>query len=169
MIGCFGSQFMAKALGAAVRSGQALEIGMTLVHLTDAETGSVFGNDRDFTAFEWHGKSLTCRRLCRWLFGHCASAGVPLWRSCYGLLFHLEMEEDGIDAPVTNALGLDEGCLTAHHVKSTALPQLRSSIKRLTDRLSINPVVDYRLIPEVVFHLSACLTGCAPSSQATES
>src|SRR5574337_906318 len=37
MIGvCLGSQFMAKALGATVRSGKALEIGMTPVRLTDA-------------------------------------------------------------------------------------------------------------------------------------
>ena len=32
---CLGSQFMAKALGATVRSGKALEIGMTPVRLTD--------------------------------------------------------------------------------------------------------------------------------------
>src|SRR5215831_10422042 len=32
---CLGSQFMAKALGATVRSGKALEIGMTSVRLTD--------------------------------------------------------------------------------------------------------------------------------------
>ena len=31
---CLGSQFMAKALGAIVRSGKALEIGMTPVRLT---------------------------------------------------------------------------------------------------------------------------------------
>jgi GMP synthase-like glutamine amidotransferase len=37
---CLGSQFMAKALGATVRSGKALEIGMTPVRLTDEGTRS---------------------------------------------------------------------------------------------------------------------------------
>ena len=31
---CLGSQFMAKALGATIRPGQALEIGMTPIYLT---------------------------------------------------------------------------------------------------------------------------------------
>ena len=40
---CLGSQFMAKALGATVRSGKALEIGMTPVTLTsEAKHDPVF-------------------------------------------------------------------------------------------------------------------------------
>ncbi|MDH4154568.1 MAG: type 1 glutamine amidotransferase, partial [Nitrospira sp.] len=55
---CLGSQFMAKALGARVRSGKALEIGMTPVCLTDAgKQDPVFGAcPATFDVFEWHGE-----------------------------------------------------------------------------------------------------------------
>ena len=42
---CLGSQFMAKALGATVRSGKALEIGMTPIRLTkDGQRDPLFGS-----------------------------------------------------------------------------------------------------------------------------
>lgn len=140
MIGvCLGSQFMAKALGATVRSGQALEIGMTLVHLTDAgKQDPVFGNGAEtFTAFEWHGEVFDLPKDCVPLAGS-DIAPLQAFRygdRAYGLLFHLEMEEDGIDALCHEcAPDLMKACLTAHHVKSAALPQL-PQLHQTADRL----------------------------------
>src|SRR5215475_8071070 len=55
---CLGSQFMAKALGATVQPGKALEIGLTSIRLTpEAKQDPVFGTLPDsFDVFEWHGE-----------------------------------------------------------------------------------------------------------------
>ncbi len=140
MIGvCLGSQFMAKALGATVRSGQALEIGMTPVHLTDAgKQDPVFENGPEtFTAFEWHGEVFDLPNGCVPLAGS-DIAPLQAFRygdRAYGLLFHLEMEEGGIDALCHEcAPDLMKARLTAHHVKSAALPQL-PQLHQTADRL----------------------------------
>ncbi len=140
MIGvCLGSQFMAKALGAAVQPGQALEIGMTPVRLTDAgKQDPVFGaSPGSFGVFEWHGEVFDLPKGC-----------VPLAESdiaplqafrygdrAYGLLFHLEMEERGIDSLCQEcAPDLIKARLTEHQVKSAALPQL-PQLHQTADRL----------------------------------
>ena len=140
MIGvCLGSQFMAKALGAAVRPGQALEIGMTPVRLTDeGKQDPVFGTGPgSFGVFEWHGEVFGLPKGC-----------VPLAESdiaplqafrygdrAYGLLFHLEMEESGIDSLCREcAPDLIKARLTEHQVKSAALPQL-PQLHQTADRL----------------------------------
>lgn len=136
---CLGSQFMAKALGATVRSGKALEIGMTSVRLTDeGKMDPVFGvGPEAFDVFEWHGEIFDLPKDC-----------VPLARSevaplqafrygdrAYGLLFHLEMEEGGIDSLCREcAPDLTKVGLTGHQVKSAALPQL-SHLHEMADRL----------------------------------
>lgn len=130
MIGvCLGSQFMAKALGATVRSGKALEIGMTPVRLTDAgKQDPVFGaGPESFTVFEWHGEVFDLPKDCVPLAG----SGIALLQAfrygghAYGLLFHLEMEESGIDSLCQEcAPDLMKARLTAQQVKSAALPQL---------------------------------------------
>ena len=58
---CLGSQFMAKALGATVRPGRAVEIGMTQVHLTDeGRQDPVFTSAlRPSASSSGTGKSLT--------------------------------------------------------------------------------------------------------------
>ena len=130
MIGvCLGSQFMAKALGATVRSGKALEIGMTPVRLTDAgKLDPVFGaGPESFGVFEWHGEIFDLPKGC-----------VPLAESdiaplqafrygdrAYGLLFHLEMEEGGINSLCRECTSdLIKARLTVQQVRSAALPQL---------------------------------------------
>jgi GMP synthase (glutamine-hydrolysing) len=140
MIGvCLGSQLMAKALGATVRSGKALEIGMTPVRLTEAgKQDPVFGaGPESFGVFEWHGEVFDLPKDC-----------VPLAESdvaplqafrygdrAYGLLFHLEMEEGGIDSLCQEcAADLMKARLTAHQVRSAALPQL-PQLHRIADRL----------------------------------
>ena len=130
MIGvCLGSQFMAKALGATVRSGKALEIGMTPVRLTDAgKQDPVFRvGPESFDVFEWHGEIFDLPNDCVPLVGS-DIAPLQAFRfgdRAYGLLFHVEMEEGGIDSLCREcAPDLLKARLTAQQVKSTALPQL---------------------------------------------
>jgi len=136
---CLGSQFMAKALGATVRSGKALEIGMTPVRLTNEGThDSVFGScPATFDVFEWHGEVFDLPNDCVPLAG---SDIAPLqafrYGSCaYGILFHLEMEQAGIDSLCREcAPDLKKTDLTAQGVKATALPHL-SQLHHVADRL----------------------------------
>ncbi|NGZ98908.1 MAG: hypothetical protein CV089_22840 [Nitrospira sp. WS110] len=136
---CLGSQLMAKALGAMVRPGTALEIGMTPVCLTgEGKRDPVFGAGPDtFQVFEWHGEIFDLPEECVALAG---SEIAPLQafrygNRAYGLLFHLEMEEDGIDSLCREcAPDLMKARLTASHVKSTATPHLHQS-HVMADRL----------------------------------
>lgn len=140
MIGvCLGSQFMAKALGAVVRSGKALEIGITPVRLTDAgKQDPVFGaGPESFGVFEWHGEVFDLPKDCVPLAGS-DIAPLQAFRygdRAYGLLFHLEMEQDGIDSLCQEcAPDLIKARLTGHQVKSAALPQL-PQLHQTADRL----------------------------------
>lgn len=99
---CLGSQFMAKALGATIRPGKALEIGMTPVHLTkEGKKDPVFGScPETFDVFEWHGEVFDLPKDCVPLAGS-EIAPLQAFRygaRAYGLLFHLEMEVSGIEA-----------------------------------------------------------------------
>ena len=140
MIGvCLGSQFMAKALGAVVRSGKAVEIGMTPVRLTDAgKQDPVFGaGPESFAVFEWHGEVFDLPKDSVPLAGS-DIAPLQAFRygdRAYGLLFHLEMEEGGIHALCQEcAPDLIKARLTGHQVKSAALPQL-PQLHQTADRM----------------------------------
>lgn len=136
---CLGSQFMAKALGATVRSGKALEIGMTPVRLTNEGThDSVFGScPATFDVFEWHGEVFDLPNDCVPLAG---SDIAPLqafrYGSCaYGILFHLEMEQAGIDSLCREcAPDLAKAHLTTQQVTAAAFPQL-PQLHQVADRL----------------------------------
>lgn len=136
---CLGSQFMAKALGAQVRPGRALEIGMTPIRLTDeGKQDPVFGQfPESFEVFEWHGEVFDLPKDCVPLAG---SAIAPLqafrYGVCaYGLLFHLEMEDAGIEALCREcAPDLVKANLTAQAVRSAALPHL-PVLHQFADRL----------------------------------
>ena len=136
---CLGSQFMAKALGATVRSGKALEIGMTPVRLTnEGKRDPVFGAcPETFEVFEWHGEVFDLPKNCTPLAG---SEIAPLqafrYGTCaYGLLFHLEMEQTGIDSLCLEcAPDLIKAHLAARQVTSIALPHL-PQLHQTADRL----------------------------------
>ncbi len=136
---CLGSQFMAKALGATVRSGKALEIGMTPVRLTDeGKTDPVFGaGPESFEVFEWHGEIYDLPNDCVALAGS-DIAPLQAFRygdRAYGLLFHLEMEETGIDSLCREcAPDLMKARLAAQEIKATALPRL-PQLHEMADRL----------------------------------
>lgn len=136
---CLGSQFMAKALGATVRPGNALEIGMTPIRLTpEATHDPVFGSMPDsFEVFEWHGEVFDLPPHCVALAGS-DIAPLQAFRygsRAYGLLFHVEMDQGGVEA-LCHACPADltRANLTAEAVKSRALPHL-PSLHQMTDRL----------------------------------
>ena len=136
---CLGSQFMAKALGARVRAGKALEIGMTPISLTpEAKQDPVFSALPDsFDVFEWHGEIFDLPNDCIPLAGS-EIAPLQAFRFgalAYGLLFHLEMEEQGLDALCREcASDLTKAQLTAPAIISAALPKL-PHLHRIADRL----------------------------------
>jgi len=99
---CFGSQLLAKVLGGSVVSGPTFEIGMVPVTLTDeGKADSVFSQlPSTFQVFQWHGEGITLPPETKSLV---ASADFPVQafraqERCYGLLFHPEMEEEGMKA-----------------------------------------------------------------------
>ena len=136
---CLGSQFMAKALGTTVRPGKALEIGMTPIRLAaEAKQDPVFRTLPDsFDVFEWHGEVFDLPNDCVPLAGS-EIAPLQAFRygaRAYGLLFHLEMEENDIDSLCREcAADLTNAGLTAHQVRGTALPHL-SQLHQVADRL----------------------------------
>ena len=136
---CLGSQFMAKALGAPVRPGRAVEIGMTPVRLTnEGKSDHVFGScPETFEVFEWHGEVFDLPNDCVPLAGS-EIAPLQAFRygaRAYGLLFHLEMEEKGIDSLCREcAADLTKARLTAHQVRGAALPYL-PQLHQVADRL----------------------------------
>ena len=136
---CLGSQFMAKALGATVRSGKALEIGMTPVRLTaEAKQDPAFSTLPElFEVFEWHGEVFDLPKDCVSLAGS-DIAPLQAFRygaRAYGLLFHLEMEENGIESLCREcAPDLTKAGLTTQQVKTTALPHL-PQLHQIADRL----------------------------------
>jgi GMP synthase-like glutamine amidotransferase len=136
---CLGSQFMAKSLGAAVRPGEALEIGMTSIRLTtEAKQDPIFRLlPNSFDVFEWHGEVFDLPNNCVPLAGS-DIASLQAFRygtRAYGLLFHLEMEENGIDSLCREcAQDLTKAGLTAQQVKTAAFPHL-PQLHQIADRL----------------------------------
>ena len=136
---CLGSQFMAKALGATVRPGKALEIGMTPVRLTnEGKSDPVFGAcPETFEVFEWHGEVFDLPEHCVPLASS-EIAPLQVFRygaRAYGLLFHLEMEQAGIDSLcVECAPDLTKARLAAQQVRLMALPHL-PQLHQIADQL----------------------------------
>lgn len=136
---CLGSQFMAKALGATVRRGKALEIGMTPIRLTpEAKSDPVFRTLPDsLEVFEWHGEVFDLPNGCTPLAGS-DLAPLQAFRygaHGYGLLFHLEMEEAGIDSLCREcASDLMRAGVAVQQVTAAALPHL-PALHRFADDL----------------------------------
>ena len=99
---CLGSQFIAKAIGGHVKPGPVLELGPVPITLTSEGRGdpvfSAFPDNLD--VFQWHGEGITL-----------PSTAIPLASSekypiqafryghqTYGLLFHPELEPEGVEA-----------------------------------------------------------------------
>ncbi|HSL06009.1 MAG TPA: type 1 glutamine amidotransferase [Nitrospiraceae bacterium] len=136
---CLGSQFMAKSLGATIRPGKALEIGMTPVRMTtEAKQDPLFSTlPETFEVFEWHGEVFDLPKDCVSLAGS-DIAPLQAFRygaRAYGLLFHLEMEESGMESLCREcAPDLTNARLTTQQVKTKALPHL-PQLHQIADRL----------------------------------
>lgn len=144
---CLGAQLLAKALGARIAPGLGIEIGMTPIRVTDqGREDPVFQTLPDpFEVFQWHGEAFDL-----------PDGAVPLASSylfplqafrfgsnAYGVLFHLEMQRDGIAAlcrecpeDVTRA-GQNPSALLDH--AEPHLPRLHAVAERLIAHL-IEPV-----------------------------
>jgi GMP synthase-like glutamine amidotransferase len=98
-----------------------------------------------FDVFEWHGEVFDLPKDCVPLAGS-DIAPLQAFRystRAYGLLFHLEMEQSGIDSLcVECASDLTKARLTAQRIKSTALPHL-PNLHKTADRL-----IDHLLAPK---------------------
>ena len=112
---------MAKALGATVRSGNALEIGITSIRLTnDGKDDPVFGScPETFNVFEWHGEVFDLPKDCAPLAGSAIAHSKP---SVTALAPRTPVpsgkEENGIDALCREcAPDLIEARLTAQQSK----------------------------------------------------
>lgn len=99
---CLGAQLLARALGAKVRPGPGVEIGMTPVRLTEeGRRDPAFGAlPPAVEVFQWHGEGFD---LPAGAVSLAASDLFPyqafrFGARAYGLLFHLEMERAGIEA-----------------------------------------------------------------------
>ena len=136
---CLGSQSIARALGGQVGPGPRLEIGPTPITRTvEADTDPIFGAfPRSFTAFQWHGEGLTLPPGAVTL---ASSEFYPVQAfryeaRTYGLLFHLELEREGIEALCREcAHDVQQADTTAEAVLESAMPVLPQS-HQLADRL----------------------------------
>jgi len=144
---CLGSQFMATALGATIRPGKALEIGMTPINLTpEAKNDPVFNTlPNSFEVFEWHGEVFDLPNNCVPLASS-TIAPVQAFRygaRAYGLLFHLELEQAGIESLCREcAPDLIKVRLTAQEIKAAARPHL------FTLHQFANRLIDHLLFPQ---------------------
>ena len=90
-----------------------------------------------FDVFEWHGEVFDLPKDCVPLAGS-DIAPLQAFRygsRAYGLLFHLEMEENGIESLCREcAPDLTKARLTAQQVRAGALPHL-PQLHQVADRL----------------------------------
>ena len=99
---CLGSQLIARALGGCVYKGPGPEIGMTRIELTDGgrKDPAFLEAELPLTVFEWHGEGVRLPPDAR-VLASSALFPVQAFRvgaRAMGLLFHLEITEDGIRA-----------------------------------------------------------------------
>jgi GMP synthase (glutamine-hydrolysing) len=136
---CFGAQLLAKALDASVAPGSKFEIGMQYVSLTEyGKIDPVFASlPHTFPVFQWHGEGMAVPPGSTHLV---TSPDFPIQafrmkERIYGLLFHPEMEESGIEA-----LGrecphdVQRGGLSPEIIQDHARPHL-PGLHQLADRL----------------------------------
>jgi GMP synthase (glutamine-hydrolysing) len=148
---CLGSQLLAHALGAGVRTGGTKEIGWEPVTLTDAAANDPLFHDVDdpFFAFHWHGDRFDLPSGATGLARtrETEHQAFRYGETAYGLLFHLEVTPR-IVAGMTEAFRdeLDAEGLNGDAIRrktAERAPVLRSTARRVIGRWSaLLPVRD---------------------------
>ena len=136
---CFGSQIMAKALGGSVVPGPTFEIGMIEMKVTDeGKNDPVFSQlPSMFQFFQWHGEGIILPPDLQSLV---ASTDFPVQAfrvkdRCYGLLFHPEMEEEGMQALFRECSeDVKKGGIPSEAIHAQAIPHL-PTLHQFADRL----------------------------------
>ena len=136
---CLGSQFMAKAPGPTVQPGPGVEIGMTPIRVTeDGRKDQVFSTlPSSLEVFQWHGEGYGCPPGAVTL---AASDLFPVQAfrygdRAYGLLFHLEMDQPGMEALCRECAGdVTRARQTVDAVTHRAIPAL-PQLHQWADRL----------------------------------
>ncbi len=143
---CLGSQMLAKAMGGRVYKGPTVEIGMTPIQLTpDGRHDRLLDSFPDsLDVIEWHGEGI---ELPPGATALASSAHFPVQAfrcgaNALGLLFHIELDPQGLDRLCRNCPGdLSRAGLTADGLRASALPhldRLHEWAGQLVDRL-LNP------------------------------
>ena len=143
---CLGSQFIAKALGGQVNPGPRLEIGTVPIALTAEEnTDPVFGMfPPTLDVFQWHGEGLTLPPGAI-LLGSSKHYPVQAFRfgkRTYGVLFHLELETEGVEA-------LCRECANDVQLAGTTAEDLLESASRVLPQ-------SHELAERLIAHLTTC-------------
>ena len=138
---CLGSQFLAVACGGRVAPGPEPEIGVMPVRLAaEASTDPLFrALPREFDVVEWHGEGIAAPQEATVL---ASSARFPVQafrvgRAAYGVLFHVELETNGVGALCANCgTDLRRAGVTADEVQrahAEAAPGLRARAGLIAD------------------------------------
>lgn len=96
---CFGAQLLAKAAGAAIIPAPHPEIGVSAVTITDAHDPLIGRLAPRTDAMHWHGEQFTLPADAVKV-AHSAQTDVQMFRlgsSAWGMLFHLEVDNDLLD------------------------------------------------------------------------
>ena len=136
---CLGSQIIASALGSKIYKNSKMELGWHNVNLSGTNDPLFKGIDNQFLAFHWHsdvfslpnkGKKLASSNLTE-------LQAFNYNNNCYGLLFHLEIDEQ----IVNNLVNLFENDLIQESLKKeTVLNNLKKNLTEVnnTGRIIFN-------------------------------
>ena len=144
---CLGAQLLAKATGSRVVPGPTFEIGMTPIELTqEGEQDPVFGRmPQSFEVFQWHGEGMELKPETVVLASSRAYAhqAFRLSERMYGLLFHLEMEIQGVEALCRECpADVQRGGVPVETILETSkrqLPSLHELVEKLVHHLATCP------------------------------
>ncbi len=136
---CFGSQILAKALGGSVVPGPSFEIGMVEISMTDEGKRDplICQLPPTLSVFQWHGEGIVLPGQQRALM---ASSDFPIQafragERSYGLLFHLEIEEAGIqDLCRECPEDIQRGNISVETVQEQSIPHL-PTLHKIATRL----------------------------------
>lgn len=141
---CLGSQLITKTLGGEVKPGPRLEIGPVPIALTvEEDTDPVFGTfPPTLEVFQWHGEGITLPPGAILLASsqHFPVQAFRFGGRVYGLLFHLELETEGVEALCRECSGdvQKSGTTTEALLESASkvLPQSHELADRLIAHLT---------------------------------